>query len=134
VRVFGDHLTAMKTIEQVPTVPVIAVRADQADEIAALLEAGKAVTAQFDIQNSFRDGGIPIYNVIAEIKGSEKPEEIVIVGGHLDSWDVGQGAQDDGGGVVTSLEAVAVLKRLPDAESTLLGRGFRWINEYPFNR
>src|ERR1043166_6007200 len=51
-------------------------------------------------------------NVVVEIKGREKPEEVVLIGGHIDSWDVGQGAQDDGGGIVATWEAVRLLKKL----------------------
>ena len=51
-------------------------------------------------------------NVIAEIPGSEKPEEIVVMGGHLDSWDVGQGAQDDGSGCVGAMQAAYLIKKL----------------------
>jgi carboxypeptidase Q len=51
-------------------------------------------------------------NVIAELKGSEKPDEIVLIGGHFDSWDVGQGAHDDGGGCIVAWEAVRLLKEL----------------------
>ena len=51
-------------------------------------------------------------NVVAEIKGREKPEEVVVIGGHIDSWDVGQGAQDDGGGIIATWEAVRLLKKL----------------------
>jgi carboxypeptidase Q len=54
----------------------------------------------------------PSRNVIAEIVGREKPDEVVVVGGHIDSWDVGQGAMDDGGGAVGAWEAVRLLKRL----------------------
>ena len=52
------------------------------------------------------------YNVVAEIKGSEHPEEIIVVGGHLDSWDTGKGAQDDGAGIVQSIEVIRVMKAL----------------------
>lgn len=52
------------------------------------------------------------YNVIGEIKGSEFPEEIILVGGHLDSWDLGQGAHDDGAGCVQALDVIQVLKQL----------------------
>ncbi len=52
------------------------------------------------------------YNVIGEIKGSEKPDEIIVVGGHLDSWDVGQGAHDDGSGCVQSMDVMYHLKQL----------------------
>ncbi len=52
------------------------------------------------------------YNVIGEIRGSEKPDEYIVVGGHLDSWDIGQGAHDDGAGVVQSMEVLRVFKRV----------------------
>ncbi|NJL75615.1 MAG: M20/M25/M40 family metallo-hydrolase, partial [Saprospiraceae bacterium] len=52
------------------------------------------------------------YNVIGEIKGKEKPEEIILVGGHLDSWDLGQGAHDDGAGCVQAMEVLHLFKRL----------------------
>ncbi|WP_031496051.1 M20/M25/M40 family metallo-hydrolase [Bryobacter aggregatus] len=51
-------------------------------------------------------------NVMGEIRGSERPDEVIVLGGHLDSWDVGQGAQDDGGGVIASLQALVILKQL----------------------
>jgi carboxypeptidase Q len=54
----------------------------------------------------------PSRNVVAEIVGREKPDEVVVLGGHIDSWDVGQGAMDDGGGSVAAWEAVLLLKRL----------------------
>jgi carboxypeptidase Q len=54
----------------------------------------------------------PSRNVVAEIVGREKPDEVVVLGGHIDSWDVGQGAMDDGGGSVAAWEAVRLLKRL----------------------
>lgn len=52
------------------------------------------------------------FNVIGEIRGSEKPNEVILVGGHLDSWDVGQGAHDDGAGVVQSMEVLYLLKKM----------------------
>jgi acetylornithine deacetylase/succinyl-diaminopimelate desuccinylase-like protein len=52
------------------------------------------------------------YNVIGEIIGSEKPDEIITFGGHLDSWDTGEGAHDDGAGIVHSMEALRILKEL----------------------
>jgi Zn-dependent M28 family amino/carboxypeptidase len=51
-------------------------------------------------------------DVMGEIVGREKPEEVVVIGGHIDSWDVGQGAHDDGGGIMAALEAVALMKKL----------------------
>ena len=55
---------------------------------------------------------VPSRNAVAEIVGSEKPDEIVVLGGHIDSWDVGQGAMDDGGGSVAAWEAVRLIKQL----------------------
>ena len=52
------------------------------------------------------------HNVIGDLRGREKPEEVVLVGGHLDTWDLGQGAQDDGSGVMAALEAVLLIKKL----------------------
>lgn len=54
----------------------------------------------------------PTYNVVGEIKGSEYPDEIILVGGHLDSWDVGQGAHDDGAGCVQAMEVLSTLKNM----------------------
>lgn len=68
------------------------------------------------------------HNVMGELRGREKPEEIVVMGGHIDSWDVGSGAMDDGGGVVVAWEAVRLLKRLgltPRRTIRVVG----WTNE-----
>ena len=67
-------------------------------------------------------------NVVAELRGSEKPDEIVVLGGHIDSWDVGQGAMDDAGGVVAAWEAVRIIKALglrPKRTIRVVG----WTNE-----
>ena len=52
-----------------------------------------------------------LINVVGEIKGSEKPNEIIMAGGHLDAWDNGQGAHDDGAGVVQAMEVLAMYKK-----------------------
>jgi carboxypeptidase Q len=67
-------------------------------------------------------------NVMAEVVGSEHPEEVIVLGGHIDSWDVGQGAMDDGGGVVAAWEAVKLIQRLglkPKRTIRVVG----WTNE-----
>ncbi len=114
VRVFGDQRTAMKSIDDVPTVPSIAVRADDADQLLELLEqagsgGGEAPICEFDIQNSFKKGPIKLHNVIAEIRGTEKPDEVVVVCGHLDSWHQAQGTTDNGTGATSTLEAARIL-------------------------
>jgi Zn-dependent M28 family amino/carboxypeptidase len=67
-------------------------------------------------------------NVIGEIPGREKPEEIVVIGGHIDSWDVGAGAQDDGSGIITALEAAYLIKKLGLQPRRTLRVVF-WTNE-----
>ena len=68
------------------------------------------------------------YNVVADLKGSEHPEQIVIVSGHLDSWDLGRGAIDDGAGVVISMEAAEILQRLHIRPRRTL-RVIAWMDE-----
>ena len=70
----------------------------------------------------------PSRNVVAEIVGREKPDEVVVLGGHIDSWDVGQGAMDDGGGSVAAWEAVHLMKRL-NLRPRRTVRVVLWTNE-----
>jgi Zn-dependent M28 family amino/carboxypeptidase len=67
-------------------------------------------------------------NVIGEIPGAEHPEEIVVMGGHIDSWDVGQGAQDDGAGIMATLEAAALIHKLGLKPRRTIRVVF-WVNE-----
>ena len=64
---------------------------------------------KFNLQDTFSDKPVPASITVAEIKGSEHPEERVIIGGHLDSWDLGQGALDNGTGAMATLEAARTL-------------------------
>jgi carboxypeptidase Q len=70
------------------------------------------VELEINLENSFSDGEVEVYNTVAEIPGTEKPDEIVILGGHLDSWDLGTGATDNGTGTMAVLEAARALKAL----------------------
>ncbi|HEX2715463.1 MAG TPA: M20/M25/M40 family metallo-hydrolase [Candidatus Acidoferrales bacterium] len=76
-----------------------------------LLKRGP-VEVELEITNSFSDKPIKVYNTVAEIPGSEKPEEVVILGAHLDSWDLGTGATDNGTGSMAVLEAARALQKL----------------------
>lgn len=109
VRVFGNHQTAMKSLADAPTFPEIAVQADHFDQLLQLVEGGKRPVCEFDVQNSFREGPIPLHNVIATLPGTEKPDEVVIVSAHLDSWHQVQGTTDNGTGTTTTLEAARIL-------------------------
>src|SRR3989441_5945360 len=75
-----------------------------------LLDAG-AVEAEVSIESSFSGKPVEVYNTVAEIPGSEKPDEVVIIGGHLDSWDLGTGATDNGTGSAAVLEAARALQK-----------------------
>ena len=95
--------------EKLPKIPSVRLLQKQFDEIVAWLKADKPVTLEFDIRNYFKKGPIPLYNVIADIPGTDTPDEYVIVGGHLDSWDGATGATDNGTGVATTMEAARIL-------------------------
>jgi Zn-dependent M28 family amino/carboxypeptidase len=70
----------------------------------------------------------PSANVVGEIRGSEKPDEVIIISGHLDSWDVGQGAQDDGAGAVIALDAARIIQQLGFKPRRTI-RVVLWTNE-----
>jgi Zn-dependent M28 family amino/carboxypeptidase len=79
--------------------------------IYRLLKHGP-VELEIDIKNSFSEGPVKVENTIAEIRGVEKPDEVVILAAHLDSWDLASGATDDGTGVVAVIEAARAIKAL----------------------
>src|SRR5439155_19015745 len=74
---------------------------------------------EIEITNTFIPGPIAVNNTVGEIVGSEKPDECVIVGAHLDSWDLGQGALDNGTGTCVTLEAARILAKCPAPKRTL---------------
>jgi hypothetical protein len=97
--------------DKLPRLPSVTLPRKQFDELAGWLSDGKPVTLEFDIRNHFKKGPVKLYNVLADIKGAQLPEEFVIVGGHIDSWDGATGATDNGTGVATTLEAARILTR-----------------------
>lgn len=92
-----------------PTVPEVYVHPESYQRIKKLLAGDKAVRVVIDVRNHFKRGPVPLFNVIAEITGAEFPEQYVIVGGHLDSWDGATGTTDNGTGVATTMEAARLL-------------------------
>jgi hypothetical protein len=106
LRVFGTHLVKW---DNLPVLPEIAIRSDQWNVLAAMLADGKPVEAEFDIRNQFRKGPVEVHNVIAEIPGTEHPDEVVVVCGHLDSWHQATGTTDNGTGATSTLEAARIL-------------------------
>jgi hypothetical protein len=90
---------------------IVTVRQSDYDCMNSRLADGLPVEAEFDLQHSFTKGPIPVYDTIAEIKGTMHPEEVVIVSGHLDSWNGpgSQGTTDNGTGSAVTLEAARIL-------------------------
>src|ERR1041384_4933526 len=100
----------MGDADGVTKIPAAAVSFEDAETIAYLARMGTVRVHLLLTPQTLPD--TPSYNVIADLKGSEKPDEIVIVSGHLDSWDLGRGAIDDGAGVAMSMETPFILKQL----------------------
>ncbi|MFQ5430699.1 MAG: M20/M25/M40 family metallo-hydrolase [Phycisphaerae bacterium] len=107
----SPHTGATHYDDGVTKSPAAAISTEDAGIIQRLTDRGKevVVTLKMDARN---EGLVPSANVIGELRGASRPEEVVVIGGHLDSWDVGQGAHDDGGGCVMAMEAIRVLRRL----------------------
>ena len=89
------------------------IRKSDFDAVMKEIDAGKDVQLEFNLRQKFFKGPVPIYNVVAEIRGTEKPDEVVIVSGHLDSWDGpgSQGTCDNGTGTMVALEAARILMK-----------------------
>ncbi len=121
------HTGALTYQEGVPRIPAAAVTIEDALLIERLSQSGSAVKVHLEME-AHQAPEAASANVIGEIPGRELPEEVVVLGGHLDSWDVGQGAQDDGSGIMASLEAVALIKKLGLQPRRTIRVVF-WVNE-----
>ena len=95
--------------ENLPSLPDIKLAEEQYLEIRESIKKHQEVRLEFDIRNWFYPGPVPYHNVLAKITGSEKPEEIVILGAHLDSFDGASGAADNGAGFSTVMETMRLL-------------------------
>lgn len=102
---------APTTWESLPTLPDIKLAAPQYADIRRRLADGAPVALEFDIRNWFHPGPVSYHNVVARIPGTHKPEEIVLIGAHLDSFDGGTGAADNGSGVAGMMEAMRLLAK-----------------------
>lgn len=115
----NPHTGTMQFKDNEPTLPAAALGNQSADKLTMYIKNNSSVKLHLDIQNQ-NLGTITSYNVVGEIKGSKVPEEIVLVAAHYDSWDLGQGAMDDGSGIVTTLAAVKAIAQLPQHPSRTL--------------
>jgi carboxypeptidase Q len=95
----------------VPRIPHAAITVEDADLLQRMQERGQRVELHLRMEAQTLPD-VPGRNVMAEIRGREFPDEVVVFGGHIDSWDVGQGAMDDAGGVVAAWEAIRIMKEL----------------------
>ncbi len=105
------HTGTMKYNDSFPKVPCGAISTQAAEDLMAILKTDPHAKLYMKMNCKTLPDTLS-YNVVGEIRGSEKPEEIICVGGHLDSWDNGDGAHDDGAGCVHSIEAVRLFKAL----------------------
>jgi hypothetical protein len=121
------HTGGMRYAEGKPKIPAGAVTIEDAELMARLVARGKKVVVKL-MMEAKTEPDAPSANVVAELRGREKPDEVVIISGHLDTWDVGQGAQDDGGGCVMAMEALRTLRRLNLVPRRTI-RVVLWTNE-----
>ena len=104
------HTGAMRRGDK-PRVPAAAVTVEDAALMGRLAARGKEVVVTLKMEARTEADAVS-HNVIAELRGSAAPDEIVVIGGHLDAWDVGTGAHDDGAGCVMAMEAINVLRKM----------------------
>jgi len=121
------HTGGMAYNDSVPKIPHAAITPEDADMITRMIQRGQKVTVKLTMSARMMPDA-QSRNVVAELRGSSSPDEVVVMGGHIDSWDVGRGAMDDAGGVVVAWEAIRILKELglrPRRTIRVVG----WTNE-----
>jgi hypothetical protein len=105
------HTGGMSYVDTIPKIPAAAVSTRDAEKLSDLLKVEHNLRIHIELTcETLSD--VESANVVGDITGSEHPEEVVLIGGHLDSWDKGQGAHDDGAGCTQSLEALRLMKEL----------------------
>jgi carboxypeptidase Q len=121
------HTGQMRYDPNVPQIPHAAITVEDADMLQRMQERGERIEVLLKMEaRSLPD--VLSRNVMAEIVGWEHPEEVLVLGGHIDSWDVGQGAMDDGGGSVAAWEAVRLMQKLGLRPRRTV-RAVMWTNE-----
>lgn len=120
------HTGSLRYAEDAPRIPAAALASEDADLIAYLADQGRVRMRLKLTPQTLAD--TESHNVIADIRGSERPEEIVIVSGHLDSWDLGTGALDDAVGVAVAMQTAQLIKKLGLRPRRTI-RVIAWMNE-----
>ncbi|HEY2151541.1 MAG TPA: M20/M25/M40 family metallo-hydrolase [Vicinamibacterales bacterium] len=121
------HTGALSYATDAPKIPAAAVTSEDADRLQRMADRGNTVIVHLKMEAHFGPDAESA-NVVGEIRGREKPDEVVVVSGHLDSWDVGAGASDDGGGCVVTWEALRIMKKL-NLRPRRTVRVVLWTNE-----
>lgn len=121
------HTGNMRYEEGVTKIPACAISTNGADKLHQLLQSDPNLEFHLEMDcETYPDA--PSHNVIGEIKGSEFPDEIIVVGGHLDSWDLGEGAQDDGAGMIQGIEVLHLFRAIGYQPKRTI-RAVAWMNE-----
>jgi carboxypeptidase Q len=121
------HTGALRYVDGQPQIPAAAVAVEDAERLQRMQDRGTPARVRLSMEAHFLPDADSA-NVIGEIRGRELPNEIVVVSGHLDSWDVGAGATDDGGGCVVTWEALRLMKKL-NLRPRRTVRVVLWTNE-----
>ena len=121
------HTGVMSYDEDVPKIPHAALTMEDAMMLGRLYKRGVQVSLRLEMNARTVTDRVS-RNVIGEVKGYKYPDEVVVVGGHIDSWDVGQGAHDDGGGCVAAWQALNIINQL-DLRPKRTIRCVLWTNE-----
>ena len=127
VSLYTPHTGMMRYDDGVPPIPHAAVTVEDAMMMQRMQDRGQRIRVRLKMEAQTLPD-VPSRNIVAEIRGRERPEEIVVLGGHSDSWDVGQGAMDDGGGIVAAWEVLRVLNTLGLRPRRTI-RVVMWTNE-----
>jgi carboxypeptidase Q len=121
------HTGALQYAADAPKIPAAAIATEDADRLQRMADRGSRIVVRLKMDAHF-EADATSANVVGELRGREKPEEIVVVSGHLDSWDVGAGATDDGGGCIVTWEALRIMKKL-NLRPRRTVRVVLWTNE-----
>jgi Peptidase family M28 len=121
------HTGSLNYMDGLPKIPAAALSVEDAAMIQRLVKNGVAVRVKLAM-DAHQEPNAASHNVMGEIRGSEKPNEVVVLGGHIDSWDIGQGANDDGSGIMATFEAVALIQKLGLKPKRTIRVVF-WVNE-----
>lgn len=107
----GMHLThtGVMGFDTYYQIPVVSMIAEDQDQLERFMDQGKPVRIKIDVQNQVTPGPVESANVVGEIPGTEHPEQVVVVGGHLDSWDLAEGSTDNGVGATCALQAAQAI-------------------------